>query len=267
MRELGRMVAHEIGHCLTLEHADPHCIVFPNRMEANLMQQQRVFALQEWVEQKRCGCASSDCGDCKCPLDEDTYREVGESRKLDEAQQQSAMIAASQRDHLESSAETGFETIGNPVSGVDLAQPSSEKGILLEAGDVLVLQDWSTGSVYINRIRIKLAFAFPTEARFALWKFKSKACERVDRGSDSVAIDINFSLLGNSHLEVNLNDFHIDEGESLALELLDEGILRTRVRVAEHELFSGKFCFWKKSSSPEFVEKGILINYDAKILL
>lgn len=94
--EFARMVAHEIGHCLGLEHFQPRCHVFSDR--GNLMQQQRVFALDKWTH--KCSCLLPSCADCGCELDEDTFRQVSLATMLTAEQAQLALEHAAAREDL-----------------------------------------------------------------------------------------------------------------------------------------------------------------------
>jgi hypothetical protein len=181
MNELIRMVSHELGHCLSLEHTDAKCRIFSSSQEAPLMQQQRVFALKSWTSNTdMCKCLREDCNNCECSYSyEEVFRSVGEARKLTREEIDIARKSVMERDNWSSlklpSASVndgGVVIMGHPTE--QLEDKSENSGALLSGyGSKILFMEDSTvvsgggedefvngGEGWISTVRWKASFAY-----------------------------------------------------------------------------------------------------------
>lgn len=265
IRELGRMIAHELGHCLGISHPQPRCAVYDSVQQANLMQQQRVLALKSW--ESRCSCLAPSCGNCGCPLDDETYSKTGESRKLEPDQIQVAVHSFLNRDYVESPTCKHCTRRGNKVTDVQIAQPVSQKGVLLKRGDTLVLLNWSGKTrSSIERLRLSTTFRYPKDVRLVLRRFKMEGCS-TPIASDEIGFLHFEERLGKAHLEIQFHGLILEPGESLGLELAADSTDKARVRFGEVEESQAQLvCLIRANSDFESLNMPLLINYDESVV-
>ena len=274
------MVAHEIGHCVGLQHVQSHCLVYRSVLEANLMQQQRNIGLREWELNGQCRCLASSpsCGECRCPMDADNFRRVGEARYLDEKQIDIVLSHVRTRDFLDFPPQfAGYTRVGSPfVSGTsDIGDNSRD--LTVESGDVLVLLNWSkhlmeaSWSLKVNHIQMKtrvLDYHHPEHIKLRLVGVIVGLEQNriVNKGREITA------LVGTAkHLEFDVSEFELFAEESLGIQVVDG---QPPLRIATHaNMTIGKqraaalgilpvYIIHKGIAKPELLDVPILVNYD-----